>query len=135
MKNTKLVERITQMQKRTEMLSEETQPTSMKYSKQERKAFLEACKRYKEYKEQFPNSKELQNKLSEIAWIVETAENMTLQETESWFDNVTVSRHMKQLKEAYKVMEKTANELIQTQQRFESAYDDIGSILNKYYEI
>lgn len=135
MKNTKLVERITQMHNRAKMLSEETQQTSMKYSKQERKAFLEACKRYKEYKEQFPNSKELQGKLKEIAWLVETAENMTLQETESWFDNVTVSRHMKQLKEAYKVMEKTANELIQTQQRFESAYDDIGSILNKYYEI
>ncbi len=108
---------------------------TVKYTREEKRKFLEACKKYTEYKEQFPNSRDLKDRMNEIAWLVETAESITLQETENWFDNVTVSRHMKQLKEAYKVMEKTATEMIQTQQRFESAYDDIGSILNKYYEI
>jgi hypothetical protein len=60
---------------------------------------------------------------------------MTLQETENWFDGVTVQRHMKQLKEAYKILQKTAGELRQSQQRFESAYDDIGTVLGKYYEV
>jgi len=42
---------------------------------------------------------------------------------------------MKQLKEAYKVFEKTANEVHTLQQRLESAYEDMGGTLNKYYKI
>jgi len=107
----------------------------VRYSKDERKAFLEACKRYSEYKESFYRSKDIKDQIQEIGWIVETAEHMTLQETEDWFDDVTVNRHMKQLKEAYKILEKTGGELMQSQQRFEAAYEDIGEILNKYYEV
>ena len=58
-----------------------------------------------------------------------------MQESEHWFDNVTVSRHMKQLKEAYKVFEKTATEMNTMQQRLESAYDDMGVVLNRYYQV
>lgn len=107
----------------------------LKFSKVEKQAFFEACKKYGDYKESFMKSEEIRKKVNEIGWLVETAEKMTLQETENWFDNVTVQRHMKQLKEAYKVLEKTAAELGQSQQRFESAYDDIGSVLGKYYEL
>ena len=67
--------------------------------------------------------------------IVEIAEQLTLQESEHWFDNVTVNRHMKQLKEAHKVFEKTATEMTELQQRLEAAYDDMGSILNRYYKV
>ena len=65
----------------------------------------------------------------------EVAEALTLQESEHWFDNVTTGRHMKQLKEAYKVFSKTANEVQTLQQRLESAYEDMGTTLNKYYKI
>jgi division protein CdvB (Snf7/Vps24/ESCRT-III family) len=58
-----------------------------------------------------------------------------MQESEHWFDNVTVSRHMKQLKEAFKVFEKTATEMNTMQQRLESAYDDMGVVLNRYYQV
>ena len=101
----------------------------------DRNQFLEAVKRYSEYKEAFVGSKELKNKLSEIKWLVQAAEQVTLQETQEWFDEITVNRHMKQLKESYKVLEKTGSELVQSQQRFESAYNDIGRILENYYDI
>jgi hypothetical protein len=42
---------------------------------------------------------------------------------------------MKQLGEAYKVFAKTANEVHTLQQRLESAYEDMGGTLNKYYKI
>ena len=42
---------------------------------------------------------------------------------------------MKQLKEAYKVFEKTSTEMDGLQQRLESAYEDMGTVLNKYYKV
>lgn len=106
-----------------------------KYSKDERESFLEACRSYGGYRDHFAKANDIQKIIEQIGWIVETAEQVTLQETENWFDDVTVNRHMKQLKESYKILEKTGMELRQSQQRFEAAYDDIGTVLGKYYEI
>ena len=39
------------------------------------------------------------------------------------------------MNEAYKVFEKTANEMSSMQQRLESAYEDMGTVLNRYYKI
>ena len=39
------------------------------------------------------------------------------------------------MNEAYKVFEKTANEMNSLQQRLESAYDDMGMVLNRYYKV
>ena len=67
--------------------------------------------------------------------LIEAASQLTLAETEDWFDGVTVGRHMKHLGESYKIFEKTAQEMSTLQQRLESAYEDIGGTLNKYYDI
>jgi hypothetical protein len=42
---------------------------------------------------------------------------------------------MKQLSEAQKIFDKTAAEMSTLQQRLESAYEDIGGVLGKYYDI
>jgi hypothetical protein len=42
---------------------------------------------------------------------------------------------MKQMNEAMKVFEKTSGEMSGLQQRLESAYEDMGGTLNKYYKI
>lgn len=100
-----------------------------------RDEFLEAVKNYGRYKESVFRSNDLKNVVQEIRKIVESAESITLQESDGWFDEITVSRHMKQLKESYKVLEKTCNELVTSQQRFESAYNDIGRVLENYYDV
>lgn len=100
-----------------------------------REEFLESVKSYGRLKETISNSGKIQHAVSEIKKMVEAAEEITLQESEGWFDNVTVNRHMKQMNEAYKVLEKTCNEIVQAQQRFESAYNDIGRVLENYYDI
>jgi ABC-type uncharacterized transport system substrate-binding protein len=103
--------------------------------KTQRDAFLKTVANFKSIGESVYGSADLQDVVSKISEIVEQAEVLTMQESEHWFDNVTVSRHMKQLKEAYKVFEKTATEMNTMQQRLESAYDDMGVVLNRYYKV
>ena len=113
-------------------LGEEEQP---KMRKNERKSFLEAVANYHRLGEMVYRNSTLTEVSETLNNIVEQAEVVTMQESEHWFDNVTVSRHMKQLKEAYKVFEKTATEMNGLQQRLESAYDDMGTVLNRHYNV
>ena len=106
-----------------------------KMTKEDKKAFLETVANYHRLGEMIYRANTLKEVASTLGGIVEMAENVTLQESEHWFDHVAVSRHMKQLQEAYKVFEKTAGEMSGMQQRLEAAYEDIGSVLNKYYKV
>lgn len=108
---------------------------SSQFNGMDKKAFLESLKRFSSYGQSIYGSKKLKEAVSEIKNLIETAEQMTLQETDQWFDNVTVSRHMKQLKESYKLFEKTATEMSTLQQRLEACYEDIGKNLNNYWDI
>ena len=104
-------------------------------SEEQKHAFLEHIKSFNVFGEAIYRSQNIIEALNEIKNIVETAHQLTLQETGDWFDKVTVNRHMKQLKESYKTFEKTANEMYTLQQRLESCYEDMGNTLNKYYNI
>jgi len=106
-----------------------------KMSKNERKSFLETVSNYQDLGKHVYRENTLVELSKTLGGIVEQAEKLTLDESEHWFDNVTVSRHMKQMNEAYKVFEKTAKEMSGLQQRLESAYEDMGSILNRYYDM
>lgn len=101
----------------------------------ERNAVLEAIRNYDAYGQSIYRSQELADAVKEISELVEIASNMTLKETEGWFDNVTANRHAKQLKEASKVLATEAKEILQRQQRLEAAYEDIGQILGRYYDV
>ena len=70
--------------------------------------------------------------LSEIA---EMAATHTVQETEDWFDKVTVTRNMKELTNHSKQFSKIAEEASSVQQRLSALYEDMGVILNRYYDI
>ena len=102
---------------------------------EQKKSFTEAVGNYHQMGESIYRNSSLREITEQLGQIVKVAEALTLQESEHWFDNVTTSRHMKQLKESYKVFEKTANEVHTLQQRLESAYEDMGGTLNKYYKI
>ena len=103
-----------------------------KMSKEDRNAFLEAVGNFHKLGEMVYGQGRLKEVTETLKSVVERAEKVTISETEHWFDNVTTSRHMKQ---AYKVFEKTANEMSSMQQRLESAYEDMGTVLNRYYKI
>jgi len=114
-------------------LGEKEEPK--KFTSEEKRQFMEAVANFHNYGDSIYTAKNVNEMLREISNIIEIAEHLTLQESEHWFDNVTVSRHMKQLKEAYKIFEKTATEMSGLQQRLEAAYDDMGQVLSKYYKV
>jgi hypothetical protein len=109
--------------------------SELKYSKQERQAFLESIRQFSGFKQHIYRAKALRQVSEQIGQMIEAAEQFTLKETDQWFDNVTVSRHMKQLKESYKVFSKTCNEIETLQQRLEACYEDIGKHLGTYYDV
>lgn len=101
----------------------------------DKKTFNEVVKRYKTFRESFCGNKNIMKAVSEIKTLIEEAEQVTLSETDGWFDNITVNRHMKELKNSYKLLEKTASEMNQLQQRLESCYEDIGNNLGTYWDM
>ena len=78
------------------------------------------------------NLRQLAEKLSRLA---ETAKQHTLQETEDWFDKITVNRNMKELTGLSGQFKKVATEAQALQERMSGLYEDMGHILGRYYEI
>ena len=78
------------------------------------------------------NLRELAERLSKLAM---TAKQHTLQETEDWFDKITVNRNMKELTSLSNQFKKVATEAQGLQERMGGLYEDMGHILGRYYEI
>lgn len=116
-------------------LLKEGEDVTANMSVDQKKAFLEAVYKFAEHANSIYRTHSLKETSQYLGELIEAAHHLTLSETEDWFDANTVNRHMKHLGEAYKIFEKTSQEMSVLQQRLESAYEDIGSTLNKYYDI
>jgi ABC-type branched-subunit amino acid transport system ATPase component len=101
----------------------------------EKTAFLGEVSRFNEYGSVIYRSNNLREAAAAIDKIVESAERIALQETEEWFDEITVKRNMKTLKTNNEQFKKTVNEVTKLQQRLESLYEEMGHTLSRYYEI
>ena len=78
------------------------------------------------------NIAEIAKQLSEVA---ESAHNHILGEQDDWFDKVSVNKNMKTLKGSVVEFQKAAKEAHQLNQRMTALYEDIGHVLNRYYDI
>tara|TARA_Y100001963_G_scaffold149686_1_gene229545 strand:+ start:658 stop:1341 length:684 start_codon:yes stop_codon:yes gene_type:complete len=78
------------------------------------------------------NILEVAKKISDIA---ESAHGHVLSETDDWFDQVSVNKNMQSLKKRVAEFQKTAQESHQLNQRLTGLYEDMGHILNRYYDI
>lgn len=107
----------------------------IQYSKEERKAFLESIRQFQKYKNEIYRSAKLREISEEIGHLIESVEVFTLKETDQWFDNITVNNDMKEIKNSYKLFQKTANEITQYQQRLEALYENMATKLSRYYDI
>jgi len=113
----------------------ENEDLTQSMSTEQKKAFLEAVYKFAEHANSIYRTHSIKETAKFLGELIEAANHLTLSETEDWFDKVTVNRHMKHLGEAQKIFEKTAHEMDTLQQRLESAYEDIGGTLSKYYDI
>ena len=71
----------------------------------------------------------------QVSHIAENAHSHVLSETDDWFDQVSVNKNMQSLKKRVAEFKKTAQESHQLNQRLTGLYEDMGHILNRYYDI
>lgn len=72
---------------------------------------------------------------TEIASIAEMAETTVMQEAGDWFDAHTIKRNMKELNGYSGAFGKIAEELDSLHSQAEALYDDMGNVLNRYFEL
>ena len=84
---------------------------------------------------QLYNHKNVMEIAKQISHIAEQAHSHVLSETDDWFDQVSVNKNMKHLKGSVMEFQKTAKEAHMLNQRLTGLYEDIGHVLNRYYEI
>lgn len=101
----------------------------------EKAAFLQEVSKFNEYGRAIYRTQGLQEAAEAINNLVEKAERIALQESDEWFDEVTVKRNMKGLRSNNEQFQRTLKEVGKLQQRLESLYEEIGSGLSRYYEI
>tara|TARA_Y100000034_G_scaffold6307_1_gene6959 strand:+ start:125 stop:628 length:504 start_codon:yes stop_codon:yes gene_type:complete len=96
---------------------------------------IEAVKSYQTVGKQIQVNNNIMEAAKQLAQMAEAAQNHILSETSDWFDGVSVKRNMKELKGLTGQFKKTAVEANATNQRLSALYEDMGNILNRYYDI
>ena len=96
---------------------------------------IEAIKSYSRVGKQLYSNNGILDAAKQLAQMAESAQNHVLSETDDWFDAVSIKRNMKELKGLTGNFKKTALEANSVNQRLSALYEDMGNILNRYYDI
>jgi hypothetical protein len=100
-----------------------------------KKHFLEIISTYKSFSEQMQRQSDIVEVAETLGGVVEAAKTLTLSEGDDWFDKVTIKRNMSELEKLDKAFDKVASEAKSLDERLHALYEDMGSILGRYYEI
>jgi hypothetical protein len=108
---------------------------SKEVTKEMKNAFREAVADFNKYSESIYREGNLKEICKEMLQIGKLAEQIALEETDDWSDISSIQRDFKSLNDALKNFEKTAKDVTILQKRLEGNFENIGSILNRYYDI
>ena len=100
-----------------------------------KKAFLEIISTYGQHREGLSRKSDVREIAEKLGAIADAASEYTLREAGDWFDQVTIKRNMKELANLQKAFEKEAIEAKAQEQRLEALYEDMGHVLQRYFEI
>ena len=81
------------------------------------------------------NNSNIMEIAEQLSGIAEQAHHHILGEQDDWFDKISINKNMKHLKGSVMEFQKTAKEAHMLNQRLTGLYEDIGHVLNRYYEI
>ena len=98
-------------------------------------AFLEAVGKYNKIGTFIHREGNLKDVAVHLSKLAKTARAHTLRETDDWFDKVSVNRNMKELNVLASSFSKVATEAQSMQERMSALYEDMGHIINRYYDI
>ena len=104
-------------------------------SNETKKHFLEVISTYKSFDEQMKRKSDIVEVAETLGGIVEASKALLLGESDDWFDKVTIKRNLSELEKMDKSFEKIASEARQMDERLGALYEDMGNILNRYYEM
>ena len=96
---------------------------------------VEGVKNFGIVGKQLYNNNNIVETAKQLAEIAESAHNHILGEQDDWFDKISVNKNMKTLKGSVVEFQKTAKEAQALNQRLTALYEDMGHVLNRYYEI
>jgi|TARA_Y100000296_G_scaffold61168_1_gene70945 hypothetical protein len=120
------------MKKLKDLLSEIFEDEDLKINRYE---VVEGVAGYNDVGKQLYSMSNIMDLAEQLVKITEAAHSHILSETSDWFDKISINRNMKSLHGMIKEFKKTAREHNATSQRLTALYEDMGSILNRYYEI
>lgn len=104
-------------------------------TKEEKTIFLEKVKRFNEFSKRIFRQENITNVAKELAELAKMAEVLTLSEVDENFDKITVERNMKEIKNLSTGFQKSAQESHVLENRMKGLYDDLGKLLERYYEV
>lgn len=104
-------------------------------TKEQKAEILGKIAEYNRYAKAIYNENDLIQIANELSEMAENAELLTISETEDQFDKITVTRNMKELKNLSSQFAKSATEAQAFKQRLTGLYEDMGVILNRYFDI
>ena len=96
---------------------------------------IEGVKNYNKLGKSFYSGGSVLETAKQLTQIAQAAHNHILGEQDDWFDKVSVNRNMKTLKSSVTEFKKAAKESHILNQRLTGLYEDIGHVLNRYYDI
>ncbi len=96
---------------------------------------IEGVKSYGKVGQSLFNNSNLMEVAEQLSKVAESAHTHILGEQDDWFDKVSVNKNMNFLKGSVKEFKKTASEAHNLNQRLQGLYEDIGHVLNRYYDI
>ena len=119
------------MKKLTDILSEAFEDTP----KVDKFKVVEGVKNFGIVGKSLYNNNNIMEVSKQLSQIAESAHNHILGEQDDWFDRISVNKNMKTLKGSVVEFQKTAKEAQALNQRLTALYEDIGHVLNRYYDI
>lgn len=102
---------------------------------EEKRAFAQSLKTFSQLGESIYSARKIEEAVSQIEQMVETANRLVTEDSADLVDNVSAGRHFKLMNEALKELKKSCNEIVIHERRASIAYEDIAEGLKKYYEI
>ena len=105
------------------------------FTTHQKKITSEKISKFGNYQSYISNEAKDTDIADDVCNIVESASKYILNETEDWFDAISVKRNLKEIKNLAREFYKTAQERQIYTQRMQSLYEDMGNILNRYFEI
>ena len=97
--------------------------------------FNEALKTFPKLGNAIYGEHDLKSVAETLSYLAKTSRQHALSETEDWFDKITVNRNMKELNTLSGQFSKISTEAKSLQERMSALYEDMGHIINRYYDL